>query len=405
MAKLPVFCASNRVGRICRRLASARRGAIGVLAAMMLIVILAFAAFAIDVGMICMAKTQLQRAADASALAAANELLHQLSRQPAETESVVQSLRSPVQSAAIAAARSNVVFAEAPEISTNPTNDQAAEIVMGEMVRTGDGTAALSLSDPTHFNSVSVRVNRTADHNGELALFFGRVLGQNSVAMSAQAQAAFLQNFKGFRVPSGGGDPPPTLMFLPFAVNRGVWQNAQNGVGQDNYGWDKDSQSVQAHGDGVPEVSLFPLDTGAGGNFGTVDIGSNNSNTPTLRRQIVNGMTREDLAFHGGALELDGSGKLILSGDPGIKAGAIEPALQQIVGQARIIPLYNSVTGSGNQAQFTVVGFAGCRVLDVQLTGSSKYLRVQPTPIQTRGGIPGDSGTSSQIYSPVVLVK
>ena len=66
-----------------RGLQKRRRGAIGVFAAVLFVVMLACAAFAIDVGMICMAKAQLQRTADASALAAADELLHQRSQHPA----------------------------------------------------------------------------------------------------------------------------------------------------------------------------------------------------------------------------------------------------------------------------------------------------------------------------------
>jgi len=84
---------------------------------------------------------------------------------------------------------------------------------------------------------------------------------------------------------------------------------------------------------------------------------------------------------------------------------AMQSSLQQIIGQSRIIPLYSSVTGNGQNSQFTITGFAGCRVLDVQLSGSDKHLTIQPAPMMTRGGIPGTSNTSTQIYSPVVLVR
>jgi Flp pilus assembly protein TadG len=404
MAKLrclPILCTKPRDGSLKRR----RRGAIGALAAVLLVVMLACAAFAIDIGMICMAKAQLQRTADASALAAADELLHQLSQHPTTSAGAVEDMYSPVQGTAVSTAQANVVFGQSPSVALNPANAQSGEIVVGEMVRDDNGAASLSFNDPTRFNSVLVQVNRTAAQNGEVGLFFGRVLGCNSTAVSAQAQAAFIQSFKGFKIPSGGDDPPPTLMVLPFAVSSDAWQAAQSGTGQDSFGWDKDSQRVTSKGDGIREVNLYPLDIGSSGNFGTVDIGSNNSNTPTLQRQIVGGVTNDDLAFYGGALQLDASGKLILSGDPGGKLGAIQPELQQIVGQSRIIPIYSSVTGMGQNAQFTITGFAGCRIMDVQLTDADKHLTMQPAPIMTRGGIPGGSNTSSQIYSPVVLVR
>src|SRR5688572_24074284 len=66
-----------------------RRGTITVLSAFLLVVILAVAAFAIDVGMICCAKAELQRTADASALAATSELLSRYMRKPSEIAAVV----------------------------------------------------------------------------------------------------------------------------------------------------------------------------------------------------------------------------------------------------------------------------------------------------------------------------
>src|SRR5688572_23149358 len=54
-----------------------RRGALTVMSALMLVLMLVLAAFAVDVGMLCLAKAELQRSADASALAGAEELLNQ----------------------------------------------------------------------------------------------------------------------------------------------------------------------------------------------------------------------------------------------------------------------------------------------------------------------------------------
>ena len=394
-------CQSNAA----RRRSRSRRASISVLAAVLMVVMIMAAAFAIDLGMICVAKGELQRSADAAAMAAANELLHQLQLNPSRPAEAVQAASPVVRGVAASTASLNEVFRQSPQLGLNSGNSPTGEILLGEMIRGNNGSASLSFQDSSRFNSVQVRIERTANQNGELPLFFGRLTGLNTVAAQAVAQAAFLHSFRGFRVPSGGDDPPATLMILPFAIDRPSWLAAQNGNGPDNFGWDSDRQAVQSQGDGVPDLNLFPLDTGSGGNFGTVDIGSNNSNTPTLRRQIVEGATRQDLAFHGGELALDNRGQLILSGDPGLKAGAIQPELRQIVGQTRIMPLYSSVTRNGNQAQFTIVGFVGCRILDVQLTGPAKHLTVQPAPMITRGGIPDDSGASSQIYSPVILVK
>jgi Flp pilus assembly protein TadG len=376
----------------------AHRGALIVLFALVLVVLLLVTAFALDLGMLYVAKTELQRSADAAALAGTEELLKQTSRRLEAGSGFENAETDSVRQAAISFAEQNAVIRQAPDLQRNDGNANPGEIVLGELPL---GASALTFDDPSRFNSVKITAKRTADRNGEVPLYFGQMFGLSSSAVVARSQAVFLQDFKGFRIPEG--DPPPTLMVLPFVLEANSWRAAQNGTGPDNYKVDPDSGAIQPGRDGIRELELFPLDTGAGGNFGTVDLGSDNSNTPTLRRQITDGLTREDLAFHGGELALNDRGQLHLSGDPGLKAGAIEPELRKIIGQKRIIMLYDSVQASGNRADFTIVGFAGVKLLDVQLTTADKYIRVQAAPMIVRGGIPGKG--SSQIFSPVKLIE
>jgi hypothetical protein len=72
-----------------------------------------------------------------------------------------------------------------------------------------------------------------------------------------------------------------------------------------------------------------------------------------------------------------------------------------------MIPLYRAVSGSGNVATYTVVGFAGVRVVSVKLSGGAKSVKVQPAPMLIKGGIPAEPGeeTSDSIYSAVYLVN
>jgi Flp pilus assembly protein TadG len=384
---------------------SRRRGSVVVLAAVLMVIMLAMVAFSLDIGMICVAKSELQRSADAAALAATDELLYRITVQGGLDAQKLAANKPGIQTAAVEFAGLNLVATESPLVDHNFDNAASGEIVVGEMVRDGAGKAQLDLSDISQYNSVGVRVQRTSNRNGEISLFFGRVLGRNSTAVEAYAQAAFIQDFRGFRIPTGPTDPPPTLMILPIAVRKADWDASQSGVGIDQLGWDAEGERVVSTGDGIPEISLFPTDVGAPGNFGLVDIGSANSTTGTLSRQIEQGATKEDLEFHGGELSLGDDGTLTLSGDPGQKLGAIEPALKSIIGENRIVPLYESVSEGGNGAQYKIVGFAGGRIMDVELTGSTRYVKMQSGPMITRGGIPGGSHTSSGIFSPVRLVR
>jgi len=95
-----------------------------------------------------------------------------------------------------------------------------------------------------------------------------------------------------------------------------------------------------------------------------------------------------------------------LNGDTGISAG-VKDELESIKGEPRIIPIFRTVTGPGNNAMYEIVGWAGVRILDVKLTGkmSKKHVTIQPANVKVKGAIPGVDETSNFIYSPVWLIK
>src|SRR5438094_86510 len=105
MAKLFLRSNPSSQSRSARRGATGRRGAISVFAAFMVVIMLALTAFAVDIGMLCLARAELQRTADASALAATDELLHQLASQPGQAAQVIRSQSAVVQRAAVSTAR------------------------------------------------------------------------------------------------------------------------------------------------------------------------------------------------------------------------------------------------------------------------------------------------------------
>ena len=214
----------------------------------------------------------------------------------------------------------------------------------------------------------------------------------------------YLNNFKGFRAPSSGSG---NLQMLPFALDKETWDEMMAGGGDDDWNWHEEDKYISSGGDGVREVNLFPQGTGSPGNRGTVDIGAPNNSTRDLARQIVYGITQEDLDYVGGSLEFDDNGELTLNGDTGISAG-MKDELASIKGQPRIIPVFSDVVHPGNNAEYTVVQFAGVRIMDVKLTGSmsSKRVIIQPATIQVRGGIAGTTEQKTQfIFSPVWLVR
>lgn len=368
-----------------------RQGATLVFAVLCLVVIMAFAAMIIDVGYLNNAKVELQRSADAAALAACWEMGLQFAN--GKTSQEVMSLAS---AKAVEMAANNEVCNESPVL-------QVADIQTGYMADITQRNAPFDTSDPSKFNSVQVRLRRTDQANGQVRTFFARALGIDGVDAEAESRAVILRDIAGFEIPSDGSN----LNILPFALDVETWNDCMAGNGGDSYRWDEDAKQVKLGSDSVLEVNLYPQNTGSPGNRGTVDIGGSNNSTADIARQILHGISPSDMQAIGGKLEFDANGELNLNGDTGISAG-VKDELAAIIGQTRMIPIFSNVQGPGNNADFTIVKFVGVRILDVKLTGPQrrKHLTVQPAPVASPGIIPGDStsGTSNFVQSRAFIV-
>jgi hypothetical protein len=364
-----------------------RKGAIGVLAAFLMIVTLAITAFAVDMGYLCLVRTDLQTSADAAALAGAKALLD--ARMAALDPDYVTAL-SDTSSTATQFAGLNFVAGKKPTLGNG-------DVVIGYLANTPDAT--LDTSGQNGYNAVQVRVRRTAGQNGAVPLFFARAMGTREAESQATATAAFITDVSGFRMPSDSSN----LMMLPFAVNIQAWRALMAGQGDDRWTYDPVRKQVSHGGDGTKEILLYPVDTGSSGNLGMVDLGNPNNSTSDACRQITEGINAQDLQFLSGNVSIS----QLLNGDTGVSAG-VKQSLESIAGQPRIIPLYDLVTGTGNTAQFRVAGFACVRIMDVKLNGSLTHVKAitaQPGTMSTGGVIPGSSGSSFFVYTTLRLVR
>jgi len=128
----------------------------------------------------------------------------------------------------------------------------------------------------------------------------------------------------------------------------------------------------------------------------TVSLGATFNNSSSSESGFAILGTEGSLVFHGGQLTLGADGTVILNGDTGISAG-FKDELDFIKGNPRTIPLYSTVSGPGNNAMFTIVKFAGIRILDVKLTGSPKYVTVQPAFVIDSTVVTQPGNTASDI--------
>jgi len=368
-----------------------RRGAVFLLTLFLMVGLLAMVAFAVDVGYLCVARDQLQRSADSAAMAACWELIDE----DAPTGLIDSgTLQQRGDTKAHEFAGMNLVLNTTPALG-------AGDVEFGHIANPSDPTSPLVVGGPDPPNAV--RVQRTANVNGPIPLFFARAMGVNQATCQAEATAAMLMDIRGFRAPAFGQN----LGILPFALDEDTCLDMLAGTGDDAWNWDASTNQVYSGSDGIVEANLYPQGTGSPGNRGTVDIGSSNNSTKDISRQIVDGVSADDLSYHGGKLELDEYGNLYLNGDTGISAG-VKDELASIIGQPKVLPVFRTVTGNGNNATYQIVRFVGVRILSVKLTGSMSKKRViiQPATVTALGAIPSSSsGTSNFIYSPVWLVR
>ncbi len=380
-----------------------RRGAVAPMVACLLVVLMGMAALSVDVGLMYKTKAQLQRAADSAALAGAWELID---------EDYLTGIRNAdaeiakARDLAVQFAGANDVLGESPVLDSNSQNDPEGDVVVGYLHDPDDLADQLALDNPDVFNSVQVRVRRTSQSNGPVNLLFAQALGFSTAEIEAEAVATFKDGAIGYRV----NDQTGNADLLPFTLQVDAWAQLFTGGGDDSYTYDADTGEVNGGPDGIPELNIYP---GAGddqlppGNFGTVDIGSPDNSAADIARQILYGVNKADLAYFGGELKLGSDGTVDLGGDTGLSAG-VKDELEAIKGQPRAIPLFSTVSGPGNNAVYTVVGFAGIRIVNVKLTGAmkGKELIVQPAFVVDDAVIAGaGTGSSYFVLQPVRLVR
>lgn len=370
--------------------------------------VIGFAALAVDMGVFYNTRVEAQRSADAAALAGAWTLLSdERVKGPGGVESVMYDSRHTANELA----GLNHVFKRSPQMDLNLANNPDGDIVLGRLINLQDRSEQLATGVPgDEYNAVSVLVRLDDVRNGPVPFFFGQIFGLRNKNISARAVAAAQNNITGFRVTPTSGN----ANLMPFTIHIDAWNGLLAGTltSGDDFRYDPETGEALPGPDGINELNMYP---GAGtsqlppGNFGTVNIGDQNNSTADLRRQILEGISAEDLAYHGGELTFNENGKLYLSGDPGLSA-AIKTDLEAIKGQPRTILLFTEVAGPGNNAIYTIVGFAGIRVVDVHLTGSmkSKAVCIQPAVSVDPTAVPAASDTfhpSYFVYCPPTLVR
>ncbi len=423
-----------------------RSGHIAVLTALLLIVILGMLAWAIDIGWICMTKTQLHAAADSAALAGGTEMLPGLgfkpTRTPEESDPIIRAVAADYASRNRAGDKSSVYV--------EPDRD----------IFTGKGWFDKSLGrwefewGGVPINAVKVVPKRNVQGGSgdePLNLLFAPVLGTETSDLSVYATAVILPA-NGFKIVPGSGE---SVKMVPFAFEYRLWEkyfraqdHFENTLGcdpslitegildpedghslyfladsfanpqldrqlfTDRFSYSKAAATGGASGviespDQILELNIFPINQ-TSGNFGTIDLGSPNNSAADLVRQILTGVNEEDLSyFDNNTIVATHENPLIVEGDTGLSAG-IQKALESIEGQVRTIALFTGVVEPGNNSQFTIVEFVGVRFMRAQLKGNDKRLYLQPCVVSDSTGVPNyddEIGENTTVFTSLILAE
>ena len=367
----------------------ARRGASAIFGIFLCAAIFTLLATITEFAHIDNARTEMTRSADSAALAAAWELYEAQIQNDGTAD-------TRVMSAADHYGNVNRVAGTSHSLAQSDGSVEMGvfDAALGTFQATGDYRTA---------DAVRVRYDLIDGQMGEVPLFFGGLTGRSSQPLRTTSIAHFSKDIVGFEQPWSESN---TIDILPIALDLDTWNAVQAQSTEDRLAY-VDGE-VRSGSDGWFECSLYPTGTGSPGNRGTVDIGSRSNSTSDLRRQITDGISAQDFIDLGKPLVFDGNGELELNGDTGISAG-IKAQLSEIIGEKRVIPIFTEVNGNGNNANYTIVAWAGIRVLAVKLTGpmKKKHLTIQPAPMVVRGGVTGSgsSNHSSHVMTPARLVN
>lgn len=364
---------SSRFSRLCLptswnrfRPGRQRRGTVLAFTVMTIVVFMGIVAFAVDLGYLQAVRTQLQRTADASALAGVMGLY----RVDANLANYAYTL-TPDRLAARAEAREfvqrNPAGSVRLDVLANDANLPSGDVVLGRLYNPADRSELLdALSDTP--NSVRVRVPLLSTHpNGQAATFFARILGTTGVDVSATATATIWY---------------PAL--LPFATSVANWESLVTGGTGDHFSYEpgEGDFGIAPGGDGLPEIVMFPGAWGGGslppGNFGIIQIGPGGDVLDVLRRQIDMGPSVSEMNHHGGMIQ---SGDAI-NGRTGIKSATKHAFLggwadgrvySGMLGRPRQLPLYREAHGNGSNSIFTIDRFVAVRVMAIMIAGRWRY--------------------------------
>ncbi len=357
-----------------------RRGAITPLTGLLMTFLVALLAFAIDLGYVATVQAQLQNAADAAALAGAEQMQnlyvqyyapgqgnqHDVYKQVSDTGNS----SSPVSTAQRICA-ANTAGGVHPQLLASDVSFSYSDGV------TGPVPAKFPLLFP---NTITVVVRRDATANGSLGLFFARIVGVSSIDLTATSSATIYAG----EVSSLQSIAGVNAHILPVALDVNVWKTFYaTGLSPDG--------NTYTGPNGNPQLQVYPFATSTPGSFGLLDVGPPANNTPAFRTWIDDGETPNDISYlvKNNLVPVSPSGPQSWKCGPGLKSTLLsdfqseagKPNLIPLFTPASTLPSYQAASGNGQGATYAIVGFAGVTVSSATGSGDNMNISIQPMAV------------------------
>ncbi len=371
-----------------------RRAAVVPLAALLMTLLVGMLAFSIDIGYICAVKAELQNAADAAALAGAQQMQTYFVNYYSPGQTNQQSIYNDLTTNAnnpngpIATAQSYAAYNKAGGVNISlPKADISFSYY--------DGTTFTAASYPNFFpNTINVTTRRDNVANTPLGLFFGQIFGVSSTNLTATASATIY-----------AGDttslqviPGVNAHILPVALDENVWKAFNNSANYANGTFLTDptgylsSSYVTTGSNGLPQLQVYPFGTNTPGSFGLIDTGVPSNNAPAFRNWIDNGDTPNDINYllSNSLLPVSQSSPEPWKVGPGL-TNTLITNFQSQIGVPNLIPLFQPVSpppayvaasNTGQNATYAIVGFVGVTITEANGSGNAGLtVSIQPMAI------------------------
>jgi hypothetical protein len=363
------------------------------------------------------ARGALQNAADAAALAAAGALVEE--RALLNDRTAALALLADARAEGKLYARRNVALGKPLELVTTVENRPNEDLVFGSAPPAGPKVFTPvhpgSLSTPLWktVNAVHVSAKRSRERGTQVPLIGGSLFGLQPVDIVAQVTVRLDRHVIGFRPRVGHNIPAAPIALRSdrsSQPDRCSWEfQVERRGGTDAWRWHRAGRKLvpDGHGDGLFEMTVH-LGTpgmapkgkgkGGGGKSGQAHDGRINSallqlgaeEAGDLARQLLTGVTVDDLKEFGGELVLRGPGPglpvlgTLWGPAPGGWDGAqLKTALQELQsrGDCRIWPLFTHVDPSTRTPVLS--GFVAARVARVDSPGPHGGLSFVLQPCMT----------------------